>query len=128
MSIIISKLLAIAFVVIGLFALASVTSEAQAAGTLRLAFSAKRDTVTGEVVTRVNNWTGERFNGFVCVTEVTSSRSYHRGCLKPDLAPLYQGEPGAFQFGVTTLYGGSVRYTYQGADGVWRSVAPALQR
>jgi len=126
---IIRRLLTIVFVVIGLFALAASGSEVKAADgtTLRHAFVAHRDTVTGEMVARVNNWTGARFNGWICATEVTNSRSYHRGCLKADLAPLYMGEPGSIQFGVTTLYGGSVRYTYQGADSVWRAVASAVR-
>ncbi len=126
MSNIINKFLAIVFVVIGLFAVTSLAGhvDANASDTsskMQLAFMAKVDSVTGETVTRVNNWSTSAFDGYVCVQERASGRSYHLGCLKVQLG-AHGTEPWAFQFGVMPKHGGSVSYTYQAPDMTWHAV------
>lgn len=128
MSNIISKILSAVVVVIALFVVASVSgAEAKASEGLMHSFKAKRDVVTGETVTRVDNYVPGGFSGLICATEVLGSRRGHLGCLRvsPNLSRLYSGEPGAVQFGVMTKFGGSVRYTYQEFEGgPWRAVGP----
>lgn len=135
MSNIIRTILGTILVVIGLFAVASVSgttayaSDVQTSEWIKLqqAFKPHRDSVTGEMIARVNNWSTSAFSGWICAQEKSAQtgKMYHRGCLKAELAPRWSGGEWSMQFGVPTQWGGAVYYTYQGADGVWRSVAPA---
>lgn len=121
--------------IVALFVVASLSSSVSASdgkvsssskgSTLMQAFTPHRDSVTGQLVSRVNNTSHERFEGWVCATEMHGSRKAHLGCLKVNLDPVY-GSNYSFQFGVTTKMGGSVHYTYQNMNGAWRAVAPAV--
>ena len=117
-----------------MFALAGGVSHASAADTtvsmysggLRHAFAPKRDSETGQVVARINNWSGERFTGYICAQErYSNGRTHHIGCLWADLAPTMAGD-WAIQFSVPAEYGSTVSYTYQAAPKVWRAISPAL--
>lgn len=132
-----SKLIAVVVMVIALFGLVSTTSSAEAkahdemtyhakpSARLQHAFMPHRDSVTGEMIARVNNWSGTRFEGWVCATEKAEGKSWHLGCL-----PVHLGNMEGMQFGVRTHYmGSSVHYTYKstmyGYESKWMSVGSA---
>ena len=103
------------------------TTVSMYSGGLRHAFAPKRDSETGQVVARINNWSSERFTGYVCAQEkYANGHMHHIGCLWADLAPVMSGGDWAIQFTVPASYGSTVSYTYQAAPKVWKSVPGAL--
>lgn len=130
---IIRKVLLTLVMVVGLVAVAAVTaSDAEAhnvntvSGGSRLeeAYHQKTNTETGQLMMRINNWRSEEFHGLICATEVATNGSFHRGCFRADLAPRWSTTAAwsTGDFGVTTHFGGWVRYTYQAEDGSWRTI------
>ena len=122
---VIKKLLLTVFVVFGLFVVASASSSAYAVSTTKLqhAFIPQRDSQTGEVVARINNWSNMPFRGWICAEEVmTSGRKNHIGCVMADLDSAWSSGTWSIQFGVPATMGSTIRYTYQDHSGHWYAI------
>ena len=125
------KKMLIAVVLAAAFGLFGFSTDVKAAdGTFRHAFTPHKDSVTGELVARLDNISSTSISSLVCVEarNVSTGVKNHLGCLKVNLDATMSSGTWAVQFGapVHLLKSGtySVSYNYQASDGTWHLVQP----
>lgn len=117
---------------IGLLFVATGSAQAADWNTFRHSFTPHKDTVTGELVARLDNLTNQHLSRLVCVEarNTATGAGTHLGCLTVEVDPTMSGGNWAVQFGAPMYLLGhgtyQVSYNYQAVDGTWHLVTPPV--